>query len=215
VRSSLPLLALVLAGCAARPPDTVPRTVAYRCADNTGFQATFTAEGGSVTVGSAVLPHVRTASGTKYSDGTTTFWSKGGQATLATPDGVAITCRAIADPAWLPGTRWHLLRIESGDDSVLAPADPTRYTLEFGLGGELSGRADCNRIHGRWSADGSSMTLGPFAATRAACPPESISDRWVRSLEATVTWMRLEGGGLALSMKADGGVVRLEQEPLP
>lgn len=212
MRRPLTLALLVLAGCVStKPPELVPRTVAYRCADGSGLSVRL-ADRESVTIDGTVLPHAPTASGVRYSDGTTTFWEKGGQATFTSP-GISRVCRPIADPAWLPGTRWRLLRIESSDDTVLNPAEPDRYTLEFGAGGELSGQADCNRIRGRWAADGASMVLGPFASTRAACPPESIADRYVRALESTATWMRVEGGGIALALKVDGGIVRLE--PLP
>jgi para-nitrobenzyl esterase len=118
----------------------------------------------------------------------------------------------VADPAALPGSRWRLVRLESGDGTAAVPADPSRYTLEFDADGALSGQADCNRIRGRWTASGVSMTLGPFAMTRAMCPPGSLSDRYVRALESAASW-RIEGGRLAVALRIDAGILHFE--PLP
>jgi para-nitrobenzyl esterase len=162
--------------------------------------------------GPVVLPHVRSGSGARYSDGRTTYWSKGGEATLEIQGERPRICVVIADPATLPGSRWRLTRIQSMDGSEVAPDDRSKYTLEFGAAGTLTGRADCNRISGRWTASGESISLGPLAMTRAMCPPGSLSDRYARSLEAAVTWM-IVGGRLAIAMKVDGGI--LHYEPIP
>jgi para-nitrobenzyl esterase len=162
--------------------------------------------------GPVTLPIAPSASGARYSDGTTTFWSKGAGATLERAGEAPRTCAVVADPSALPGSRWRLVRIEFMNDTEAVPADPSRYTLEFGAGGALSGQADCNRIRGRWAASGTSMTLGPFAATRAMCPPGSLSDRYVRSLEAAASW-RIVAGDLTLAMKMDAGILHFERLP--
>jgi para-nitrobenzyl esterase len=121
-------------------------------------------------------------------------------------------CRVVADPATLPGTRWRLVRIQSMNDTEAMPADPSRYTLDFGADGTLAGQADCNRITGRWTASGESISLGPLAMTRAMCPPGSLSDRYVRSLQSAVTWMLVEGR-LAIAMQVDAGILHFERAP--
>lgn len=95
------------------------------------------------------------------------------------------------------------------DDTEAVPDDRSKYTLEFGAAGALAGRADCNRISGRWTASGESISLGPFAMTRAMCPPGSLSDRYVRSLESAVSWMAVDGR-LAIAMKMDSGILHFE-----
>jgi len=160
--------------------------------------------------GPVTLQIAPSASGARYTDGTTTFWSKGGEATLERLGQAPRTCTVVADPAALPGTRWRLVRLESGDGTTAVPADPSRYTLEFDADGALSGQADCNRIHGRWTAAGTSMTLGPLAMTRAMCPPGSLSDRYVRSLESAVSW-RVVADRLAIAMKTDAGILHFER----
>ena len=89
---------------------------------------------------------------------------------------------------------------------------PVRSAQTNPVDGSVAGQADCNRIRGRWTASGESISLGPFAMTRAMCPPGSISDRYVRSLEAAVTWM-VVGDGLAIAMKMDSGILHFERAP--
>ena len=148
----------------------------------------------------------------EYSDGKTTCWSKGPEATLDVAGERPRVCAAIADPARLPGGRWHLARIRSRDDSEMEPDDRSKYTLDFGADGALAGRADCNRIHGPWTASGESISLGPFAITRAMRPPGSFSDRYVRSHESAVTWTVVDGR-LAVAMKMDSGILHFEGVP--
>jgi len=65
----------------------------YVCSDGNRFQVTMTHNGEKalVRLGERLLelPHVRSASGAKYSDGETTFWSKGNQAFITTNDKVS------------------------------------------------------------------------------------------------------------------------------
>jgi heat shock protein HslJ len=215
---------LALLGCApavhthtAPPLRTVPRTIGYLCPDQSGFQVSIPADGASVRIdglapGPVTLPIAPSGSGARYTDGTTTFWSKGAEAMLERPGQAARTCTVVADPAALPGSRWRLVRLESSDGTTAVPADPSRYTLEFAADGALSGRADCNRIQGRWTAAGTSMTLGPLAMTRAMCPPGSLSDRYARALESAASW-RIVADRLAVALKVDSGILHFERAP--
>jgi heat shock protein HslJ len=211
---------LSVLGCAAGAPApaTPPaRTVGYLCPDQSGFQVSIPADGASLTLdglasGPVALPIARSGSGARYTDGTTTFWSKGAEALLERPGQASRTCTVVADPAALPGSRWRLVRLESGDGTTAVPADASRYTLEFAADGTLSGQADCNRFQGRWTAAGTSITLGPLAMTRAMCPPGSLSDRYARGLESAVSW-RVVADWLAVALKVDSGIVYFERMP--
>jgi heat shock protein HslJ len=211
-------------GCVARPEPSgraadalIGRTIAYRCLDQTRFGVAMAPDGASVRLeglasGPVTLPHVPSGSGARYSDERTTYRSKGAEATLELPGQPPRVCAIIADPSRLPGSRWRLARIQSMDGTEAAPDDRSRYTLEFGAAGALAGRADCNRISGRWTASGESITLGPLAMTRAMCPPGSLSDRYVRALEAAATWMIVDGR-LAIAMRTDAGILHFEPAP--
>jgi membrane-bound inhibitor of C-type lysozyme len=148
-------------GCHAHLADGQPaaplaRTIAYRCPDHTGFRVAVPATGANVRLeglasGPVTLPIVRSGSGARYSDGRTTYWSKGTQATLEIVGESPRACVVIADPATLLGSRWRLVRIQSMDDTETSPDDRSKYTLEFGAAGVLAGQADCNRMRGRWT----------------------------------------------------------------
>ena len=56
------------------------------------------------------------------------------------------------------------------------------------------------------------MTLGPFAMTRAMCPPGSLSDRYVRALESAASW-RVLGDRLVVALRIDSGILRFERLP--
>lgn len=83
------IVALLVAACASSKGTTYN----YLCSDGNRFQVTMTHNGEKVILrlGERLLelPHVRSASGAKYSDGETTFWSKGIQAFITTHDKVS------------------------------------------------------------------------------------------------------------------------------
>ena len=113
----------------------------------------------------------------------------------------------------LAGTAWRLLNIAEMDDSTDLPDDSSKYTLVFNPDGSASMRADCNRGMGSWTSESpGQLQFGPIAATRAMCPPESLSDKYLAQFE----WVRsyvLKDGHLFLATMADGAII--EFEPLP
>ena len=56
------------------------------------------------------------------------------------------------------------------------------------------------------------MTLGPFAMTRAMCPPGSLSDRYARALESAASW-RVVADRLAVALRIDAGILHFERLP--
>ncbi len=117
---------------------------------------------------------------------------------------------AVAPAAALEGTTWRLVKISGMDDSSHIPASPERYTLELRSDRSAVIVADCNRGQGEWAQDSpGQLRFGPIAATRALCPPESISDRYL----AQFPWVRsyvIREGHLYLTTLADGSIVEFE-----
>ncbi len=106
----------------------------------------------------------------------------------------------------LGGTSWQLVWFHGGDDKLLTPDDPAKYTLAFGADGSVSARIDCNRGRGTWKSSGpSQLQFGPLALTRALCPPGSLHDRIVKDWEFVRSYI-LKDGHLFLSLMADGGI---------
>ena len=101
---------------------------------------------------------------------------------------------------------WEWREFMGMDDSLLAPDDPAKYTLEFLEDGKLAVRADCNRATGTYTGDGASLELNAGAMTRAMCPPDSLSDRFVRDL-GDVRSHVFRDGNLYLALMADAGIM--------
>jgi para-nitrobenzyl esterase len=105
---------------------------------------------------------------------------------------------------------WQLVRFESGDGRVPAPADRARYGITLQGDGRLSARIDCNRGRGSWTSLGArQIQFGLLALTRAMCPPGSLHDRIVKDWPAVRSYI-LKDGHLYLSLMADGGIYEYE-----
>lgn len=84
---------------------------------------------------------------------------------------------------------------------------PNDYTLEFLPEGRLTMKADCNRGSAAYKIDGKSIQVGPIASTRAMCPPGSLSDQYLKSIEAAAIYW-IEGDTLYLDLKYDSGTMK-------
>ncbi|MBI3676130.1 MAG: MliC family protein [Proteobacteria bacterium] len=74
-------------------------TATFRCALNVDLRASYSADGGRVTVQvqgrSFVLPQDRSGSGERYSDGQTLFWEHQGEALFQTPGLSLSNCKLV------------------------------------------------------------------------------------------------------------------------
>lgn len=129
--------------------------------------------------------------------------------TTAAQDGSSSSSGSSSASA-LADTSWRLLKFEGGDDTVLKPDDPSKYTIELAAGGQLTARVDCNRGRGTWkSASASQIEFGPMALTRAQCPPGSLHDQIVKQWGNIRSYV-VRDGHLFLALKADGGIYEFE-----
>jgi len=112
----------------------------------------------------------------------------------------------------LAGPTWQLVAFKSMDGTTLRPDEPANYTLKFTGDGRLAVRADCNRGSAAWTSSGNAeLKIGPVAATRAMCPPGSMSDQLLRDL-SDVASFAIQGGRLTLTLKADAGIYDFEAQ---
>jgi heat shock protein HslJ len=92
-----------------------------------------------------------------------------------------------ASLATLGGREWVLRKLSSTE---AAPAEP-EITLVVD-GDRVSGASGCNRYHGTigQGETGTSLTVGPLAATRMACPPEvmDLEQRFTAALQGAQSW---------------------------
>jgi heat shock protein HslJ len=112
-------------------------------------------------------------------------------------------------PTAIVGRAWRLERIRMMDDTVHVPDPPDGYTLVLRGDGRAEVRADCNRGTASYALSGSALTFGPFATTRAMCPPGSLSDRYLQQLGQVASWMQREGR-LHLATRADGAILEFQ-----
>ncbi|MEM1316319.1 MAG: META domain-containing protein [Pseudomonadota bacterium] len=80
-------------------------------------------------------------------------------AALMLPAAPAAAQSALAGSEWTPET----LAGEPTPEGV-------EIFIQFGADGAAAGSAGCNRFTGGYAESGDSLALGPFAATRMACP---------------------------------------------
>ena len=110
----------------------------------------------------------------------------------------------------LAGTSWQLVKFQGGDGETLTPDDRAKYTIGFGVDGQLTARIDCNRGRGSWKSSGTNqLQLGPLALTRALCPPGSMHDHIVKQWGYIRSYV-VKDSHLFLSLMADGGIYEFE-----
>lgn len=114
-------------------------------------------------------------------------------------------CVTLPDAHPLSGTEWQLTAIDtSGSTTTLTPAVQRRHTIAFLDGGEVQLQLDCNRGRSTWTAGtpmngAGSITFGPVASTRMACPEPSFGNDLAGGLEATERYSTtLDGRQLVL-----------------
>ncbi|HYG86548.1 MAG TPA: META domain-containing protein [Azospirillum sp.] len=113
-------------------------------------------------------------------------------------------------PAEVLGVTWEWVSFTTPVEIVSVDA-PERYTLQF-VGDRASLRADCNRGAGAYTVDADRrIALGPLAFTRAACPPGSLSDRFVKEV-GRVTSYFLRDGDLYLELPVDSGTLQFRRQ---
>jgi para-nitrobenzyl esterase len=105
------------------------------------------------------------------------------------------------------GIVWKWQRTAYNNDTTMVPADPARYTIVLMPEGHLSVRLDCNTGGGRYTLDGSSLTLKLTHTTRAACPPGSLDQKFMKDLAAArIAFLR--DGELYLDLLYDTGTMK-------
>jgi heat shock protein HslJ len=109
------------------------------------------------------------------------------------------------------GVEWHFFEFQSGDGSQIFVDDPNRYLLTLNSDGTANVKADCNSGSGSYQLDGSSLTVDIVAVTRALCPPDSLSDDYLRLLGDVVTYVETDDV-LALNLMMDAGNMLFQLE---
>lgn len=121
-------------------------------------------------------------------------------------------CAARTDtlPLEMRSVTWKWTGMTTPVETITVDA-PERYTLAFVEEDRVALRADCNRGGGRYTAGADrKIAFGPIVLTRMACPPGSLSDRYVREVERATSYF-LKNGALFLELPAGAGTMRFER----
>ncbi|UCH23203.1 MAG: META domain-containing protein [Deltaproteobacteria bacterium] len=115
------------------------------------------------------------------------------------------------DPVFsVTGVVWQWQQTRYNNDQQAAPDDPPRYTIVFQPDGRLNIRADCNRAGGKYTVQDSRLTIEVTHSTRAACPPDSLEQTFLKNLNAAAIYFMREGH-LYIDLKYDSGTMKFSK----
>ena len=117
----------------------------------------------------------------------------------------------LATPAFPVGPTYAWLGTDVGAARPTAPADPTRYTVQFDAAGRATLRLDCNRGSAQWTRDGGKLALSSIASTKMMCAADSLDAAFAAGLAQVAGW-RVDDGILVLSGR-DGSTMRFRTLP--
>jgi len=117
---------------------------------------------------------------------------------------------STCDVSSLVGAEWKWQGSRYSNDTQNVPAEPDRYTLTLQPDGRVNIRADCNRGGGTHTLDGNKISISITHTTRAACPPDSLEQPFIRDLNGAAAWF-FNDGDLYLNIKYDAGTMKFRK----
>jgi heat shock protein HslJ len=88
---------------------------------------------------------------------------------------------------------WRLQSIRRVDGTTVAVPMPDRFTMEFTPNGRLNMRADCNTCSGTYQLNGTELSTGALACTRAFCGSDSLDTEFLRVFQSSATMVAADG----------------------
>jgi copper homeostasis protein (lipoprotein) len=138
------------------------------------------------------------------------------QTTLVVEDYVRATPGDTCEPrdvqSLLVNTRWRPLRIGEQRVTVTGQEKEPWFLLDP-KAKRVTGSGGCNRFTGSFESGAGTLTFGPFAGTRMACPSMDRETAFLRALEGTKRF-RLAGRRLDLEDAAGAVLMELEERNL-
>ena len=86
-------------------------------------------------------------------------------------------------PTELVDITWKLESVARVGSAIITVPNPDQFTIRFEANSNVAVRADCNSCSGRYVLDGSSISIGPLACTRVACPMPGLDTLYTSALE--------------------------------
>ncbi len=107
----------------------------------------------------------------------------------------------------LSGTVWQWQQTLMNNDDKFVPDNPADYTVQFMVDGTVAIQADCNRVRGTYTIDGNAVTIALGPSTMAACPEDSLGERFAGQLVGAAIYF-FRSGELYVDLKYDSGTMR-------
>jgi heat shock protein HslJ len=101
---------------------------------------------------------------------------------------------------------WKWEQTQMNDGTLITASDPNRYLLEFLAGGTVAIQADCNRVLGAYTLDGTNLTIQLGPSTLVACGPDSQDQAFLKGISEIGSFL-FEDGKLHLVLKLDSGTM--------
>ncbi len=118
--------------------------------------------------------------------------------------GAVAACSSSAEK--LTGTTWQLSSVTEkvpAFQGVVPPEDQSRYTITFNEDGTAAIKADCNNVAATYTTEETNIKIVPGPSTLAACPDDSLSDKFVAGLSSATTY-NIRPSGLTLYILNEG-----------
>jgi heat shock protein HslJ len=179
-----------------------------------GYTGTYKLDGSSLTIGPNLVQtqmscgEVQDAVEKAFLGRLTTTASykiDGDQLTLTDSDGKTLLPFVASDPARAILGKWDVTSYYSGDaiTSVVGGVD---LTAEF-TADAIAGNTGCNQFNGPYQLDRDNITIGPLAATKAACTSEELSKQESDYLAALALAKTVAVAGDRLDLLREGGTI--------
>jgi heat shock protein HslJ len=102
---------------------------------------------------------------------------------------------------------WLLTEIHYFNDAAVKPVTPAHYVLQPFHNGTVLVKADCNRGTGTFELVGKKLTFQKIGYTREICLPGSLSEQYIKALEAAASCM-VRDDSLFIYSTGDSGVLK-------
>jgi heat shock protein HslJ len=120
--------------------------------------------------------------------------------------GAVAGCSASAEK--LTGQTWQLSSVTEkvpAFQGVVPPEDQSRYTITFNDDGTAAIKADCNNVAATYTTEETNIKIVPGPSTLAACPDDSLADKFVAGLSSATTY-NVRPAGLTLYILNEGNL---------
>jgi heat shock protein HslJ len=128
---------------------------------------------------------------------------------------VAVLPTETPQPA-VVGPTWQWVSSAFKDGTLLAPADPSRYTFQLLPDGNALVQADCNFGTATYQETAAGFSFGPIGTTKMACPADSLDSEFLGQLR-NIERYDIDDDGLKIFLLDEAGDMQfrtVEAEPL-